>query len=178
AELRALADAKRLEKVTAAELATAVSAQAQHKEGRGTGPAVVVEELGSDEEDVYEGRVEEDEDDSKQMTENTPEVRTQMYREIAQQKKEKAERDRVNAPKERDYEQEHSKAVEEARRKEEEMGEREVRQKNEGGFAFSWDEEGKPGHIVLEVSLSRHMDSSLIDVDVHPSYVSVVVKGK
>ena len=55
---------------------------------------------------------------------------------------------------------------------------RDIRQKNEGGFAFSWDEEGSPGHIVLEVSLSKHMDSSLIDVDVHPTYVSVVVKGK
>lgn len=55
---------------------------------------------------------------------------------------------------------------------------RDVRQKNEGNFVFSWDEEGTPGSIVLEVSLPKHLDSSLIDVDVHPAYVSVVVKGK
>ena len=26
--------------------------------------------------------------------------------------------------------------------------------------------------------MARHLDSSLIDVDVHPSYVSMVIKGK
>jgi hypothetical protein len=31
---------------------------------------------------------------------------------------------------------------------------------------------------VLEVRVARHLDSSLIDVDVHPSYVSMVIKGK
>lgn len=35
-----------------------------------------------------------------------------------------------------------------------------------------------PGNIVLEVSVPRYLDSSLIDLDVHPHYVSIVIKGK
>ena len=34
------------------------------------------------------------------------------------------------------------------------------------------------GVISLDVSLPKHLDSSLIDVDVHPSYVSIVIKSK
>jgi protein TilB len=30
----------------------------------------------------------------------------------------------------------------------------------------------------LEIKLSKFLDSSLVDVDVHPTYVSVVIKGK
>jgi protein TilB len=55
---------------------------------------------------------------------------------------------------------------------------REIKQKNEGQYVFRWDEERSPGNIILEVELSRHLDSSLIDVDVHPTYVSVIVKSK
>jgi len=54
----------------------------------------------------------------------------------------------------------------------------EIKQKNEGGWEFFWDEESRPGTVVLEVRVARHLDSSLIDVDVHPSYVSIVIKGK
>lgn len=54
----------------------------------------------------------------------------------------------------------------------------EIKQKNEGGWEFFWDEESRPGAVVLEVRVARHLDSSLIDVDVHPSYVSMVIKGK
>jgi len=53
-----------------------------------------------------------------------------------------------------------------------------VKQKNEGGWEFRWDEESRPGFIVLEVAVAKHLDSSLIDVDVHPSYVSIVIKAK
>merc|ERR1712146_363349 len=75
-----------------------------------------------------------------EMTENTPEARVEMYREIAANKKE-------------------------------------IRQKNEGGYAFSWDED-TPGVITLDVSIPKHLDSSLIDVDVHPNYISIVIKSK
>jgi protein TilB len=117
-------------------------------------------------------------DTANDMSENTPEAREEIYREMAQQKKEKEDRDKANRPRERDYEKEHAAKKEEVRRKEEELGEREVRQKNEGGWKFRWDEESKRGYIILEVCLNRHLDSSLIDVDVHPSYVSMVVKSK
>lgn len=54
----------------------------------------------------------------------------------------------------------------------------EIRQKNEGGWDFTWDEDSKAGHIILEVHTPRFLDSSLIDVDIHPTYVSVIIKSK
>lgn len=32
--------------------------------------------------------------------------------------------------------------------------------------------------IILDVAVFRHMDTSLIDVDIQPDYVRVVIKGK
>lgn len=55
---------------------------------------------------------------------------------------------------------------------------REIKQKNEGGWEFYWDEESRPGVVVLEVRVQKFLDSSLIDVDVHPTYVSMVIKSK
>jgi len=179
-ELRLLAAAKREEKAKKALLA----ATAQPKSAPKKKSASRVEELDeqgnvicedaedSDEEDAPE----EEEDDG--LTENTPEARQEIYRELAQQKKEKEDRENANKPRERDYEAEQAAAIEATRLKEEEAGEREVRQKNEGGWDFRWDEESRPGNIVLEVSVARHLDSSLIDVDVHPQYVSMVIKSK
>jgi hypothetical protein len=78
----------------------------------------------------------------------------------------------------RDYDAEQAQAVAEVRAKEEQSGERDVKQKNEGHWDFTWDEESRPGHVVLDVSLPKHLDSSLIDVDVHPNYVSMIIKSK
>jgi hypothetical protein len=47
-----------------------------------------------------------------------------------------------------------------------------------GGWDFRWDEDSKPGFVILEVSIPKHLDSSLIDVDVHPNYISIVIKSK
>lgn len=54
----------------------------------------------------------------------------------------------------------------------------EIKQKNEGGWEFYWDEESRPGFVILEVKVARFLDSSLIDVDVHPGYVSMIIKSK
>lgn len=54
----------------------------------------------------------------------------------------------------------------------------EIKQKNEGGWEFYWDEESRPGVVVLEVRVQKFLDSSLIDVDVHPTYVSMIIKSK
>mmetsp|Transcript_28801 Transcript_28801/g.63922 ORF Transcript_28801/g.63922 Transcript_28801/m.63922 type:complete len:270 (-) Transcript_28801:67-876(-) len=111
------------------------------------------------------------------MTENTPEVRVKIYQELAQQKKDKEERENVNKPKKRDFDKEQKESIKQVREKEElEAGE--VKQRNEGGWDFYWDEDIKPGSVVLEVRVPRHLDSSLIDVDIHPTYVSVVIKSK
>jgi protein TilB len=130
---------------------------------------IVVEDV-SDEED--EGG-----EDDNELTENTPEVREEIYRELAAQKKEKEDRDNANKPRERDYEKEQKEAIEAVRAKEEEE-KGEIRQKNEGGWEFKWDEDSKPGYLILDIPLPKHLDSSLIDVDVHPSYCSIIIKSK
>lgn len=59
-----------------------------------------------------------------------------------------------------------------------------IKQKNEGKWAFILrdmdDEPGGPhrGCVVLEVALPRHLDSSLVDVDVQPTWASLVIKTK
>ena len=53
-----------------------------------------------------------------------------------------------------------------------------IRQKNEGGWEFTWDEDEKKGFVQLNVKLSSYLDSSLIDVDIHPLYISIVIKTK
>ena len=54
----------------------------------------------------------------------------------------------------------------------------EIKQRNEGGWEFRWDEESRPGYILLEVDVPKFLDSSLIDVDVHPTYISMIIKSK
>jgi protein TilB len=105
----------------------------------------------------------------------TPEVRVKMYEEIAEQKAEKEERANHMKPKERDFEREQAKAVAKQRAREE-AGK--IQQCNQGKWEFHWDEESKPGHVVLDVHIQRHLDSTLIDLDVHPHYVSVIIKSK
>ena len=107
-------------------------------------------------EDALESSDEEEspERDGEQMTENTPEVRTEMQLETAASKKKKEDEQAKMRPKERDYDKEHQAAKDAIRRKEEESGEREVMQKNEGRYDFSWDET-KSGNLELEVS--RHI---------------------
>lgn len=100
-----------------------------------------------------------------------------MYLEVAEQKAEKQKRQSEMAPRERDYEKEQAERVEEIRQREQESNGR-VRQCNEGKWDFIVDEETRPGFVVLDVAVQRHLDSSLIDVDVHPSWVSVVIKSK
>jgi hypothetical protein len=77
-ELRALAAAKRSEKTAERELKEAAKAAEPKKKSKPLSSRgdVVVEEVGSDEEDLYEGRIEEEEEaDSNEMTDHTPETR-------------------------------------------------------------------------------------------------------
>lgn len=136
---------------------------------------IIVEDVSDDEEDLATP-VDGMDDDG--MTENTPEVRQEIYRELAQQKKEKQDREDEMKPRKRDFDAEHKAALEGIRKKEEESGERDVKQKNEGNWDFKWDEDSKPGILILNVPVPKHLDSSLIDVDVHPSYVSIIIKSK
>lgn len=60
----------------------------------------------------FESEVEED---SEKLTENTPEARVEIYKELAAQKQAKEERSKVNAPRERDYTKEQIEATEKLR---------------------------------------------------------------
>jgi len=116
-------------------------------------------------------------EEREKLTDHSPETRNEIYRELAQQKKEKEEREKMNHPRERDIEKEHKESIARIREREEATGEREIKQKNEGHWSFSWDESSSLS-LSLSVSLPSHLDSSLIDVDVHPSYISVIIKNK
>eukprot|EP00611_Tribonema_gayanum_P005371 TRINITY_DN145_c2_g1_i2.p1 TRINITY_DN145_c2_g1~~TRINITY_DN145_c2_g1_i2.p1 ORF type:complete len:327 (+),score=76.18 TRINITY_DN145_c2_g1_i2:59-1039(+) len=90
---------------------------------------------------------------AEETTPHTPEVRTQIYRELAEQKREKDERQRENLPKERDFEQEHKAATEKARQRELEGV---VRQCNEGKLDFFFDEQSFHGHLLLDIAVPRY----------------------
>ena len=60
-------------------------------------------------------------------------------------------------------------------REREERGE--IRQCNDGKWKFSFSEDS-PGFVVLDVHVQKHLSSSLVDVDCHPLYISIVIKSK
>lgn len=105
----------------------------------------------------------------------TPETRREMYMELAEQKEEEEARKRENMPQERNTEAEHEEALRKARMLEE-RNDGTIRQCNEGKWEFRLLDEILD--IILEVDLPRFLDTSLIDVDVHPSFVSIVIKNK
>ncbi|KAE9133506.1 hypothetical protein PF010_g2774 [Phytophthora fragariae] len=105
----------------------------------------------------------------------TPYTRREMYLEVAEQKEDEEARRRENRLKERNTEAEHEEALPKAR-VQEERGDEAIRQCNEGTWEFRLMDEILD--VILEVDLPRFLDSSLVDVDVHPSYVSFVAKNK
>lgn len=138
--------------------ATDVSAQSKRTESEPQKPKKSV--LGSDEKVPY-----------------TPHTRREMYMELAEQKETEEARKRENQPKERNIEAEHAEALRKVRLQEQQDdSERAIRQCNEGKWDFRFFDE--IFEVVLEVDLPRFLDTSLIDVDVHPSYVSIVAKNK
>lgn len=138
--------------------ATDVSAQSKRTESEPQKPKKSV--LGSDEKVPY-----------------TPHTRREMYMELAEQKETEEARKRENQPKERNTEAEHAEALRKVRLQEQQDdSEQVIRQCNEGKWDFRFFDE--IFEVVLEVDLPRFLDTSLIDVDVHPSYVSIVAKNK
>ncbi|TMW69552.1 hypothetical protein Poli38472_001708 [Pythium oligandrum] len=115
--------------------------------------------------------------ESQEKVPYTPHTRREMYMELAEQKEEEEARRRENQPRERNMEAEHEAALQEVRRQEEKAkDEHSIRQCNEGKWDFRLFDEDL--EIILEVDLPRFLDTSLVDVDVHPSYVSMVIKNK
>jgi hypothetical protein len=113
---------------------------------------------------------------------------------MAEQKAEQEARRREMEPRKRDFVAEQAAAVEATRAKEQaavaaaaggvavadapDGSADSLRQTNEGRWAFELEEEDGAGNTVLRIPLSRFLDTSLVDVDVHPSYVSIVIKGR
>lgn len=106
----------------------------------------------------------------------TPHTRREMYLELAEQKETEEARKRENQPKERNPDKEHIATLARIRSQEQADDDASVRQCNEGKWVFRLHDELET--IVLEVDLPRFLDTSLIDVDVHPAYVSIVAKNK
>jgi len=103
--------------------------------------------------------------------------RLEMYREIAEEKMEAECRQKEMEPKDRDYATEHSLTIEQQRKKERECGTH-IRQCNEGRYVFRMNEEDGKGNVILEIDIPKFIDTSLVDVDVQPTYASIVVKNK
>lgn len=110
-----------------------------------------------------------------EMSEHAPEVRTEMYREIGEQKEKEERRKKEMLPKERDYEREHEDSVETIRLKERSSSK--VLQCNQGRWEFEIREDDR-NNLILDLHLSKHIVSSLIDVDVQPTYCSIIIKNK
>ncbi len=47
----------------------------------------------------------------------------------------------------------------------------------EGKWTYSWEDE-HPDYIRLDVSVPKHLSTSLIDVDVHPTFITIIIKSK
>lgn len=81
-ELRALAAVKRAEKEADAlqKQNSTKSVSSKVAPSKSSKNDVIVEEIGSDEEDVYEGKIDDiDENDPNELTDNTPETRNAVY---------------------------------------------------------------------------------------------------
>eukprot|EP00550_Attheya_septentrionalis_P007418 CAMPEP_0198295722 /NCGR_PEP_ID=MMETSP1449-20131203/29214_1 /TAXON_ID=420275 /ORGANISM="Attheya septentrionalis, Strain CCMP2084" /LENGTH=454 /DNA_ID=CAMNT_0043996115 /DNA_START=26 /DNA_END=1390 /DNA_ORIENTATION=+ len=113
------------------------------------------------------------------VTHHSPETRVRQSREMARHKAEKESLQRANyQPKKRDEEKfsfEHKNAIEMARQSEDDE---KIRNCNEGKWEFTLDEETRPGYFVLDVTLQKYLSTSLVDVDVHPTFVRIVIKSK
>ena len=52
----------------------------------------------------------------------------------------------------------------------------EVRQKNEGQWAFSLQDSEDGSAVELDVEIGRYMDTSLVKADVQPSFVRLLIR--
>ena len=121
--------------------------------------------------------VEEDEDDDDdELCGHTPQARLKMYREVTKEKEEKEKREESMRPRVRDDDKEHAEALSKEKSYLEETKSDDVRQCNQGGFSFSFDED--ENNIYFEVSVPKNLSTALIDANVFPTYISVVIKQK
>ena len=103
----------------------------------------------------------------------TPESRLEMYREIAEEKQEKEDREKKMRPRERNYSKEHFATVARIRAEEaaHDAGEtarakkgQPINQCNQSGCGFKFREDAR--NVYVDVELPKFLDTSLVDVDV------------
>lgn len=176
AELRELAASRRKEKAKGKALSTTNASSERHIDAEevAIGASNNVGEGNNREEEAPIG--------DQELTEHSPSVRARISREMAAQREAKAAKERANQPRhrgEKEFEEEQRETVERSQEREAKAEERgEIRQCNDGKLAFSFDESTIPGSVILSVAVQKYLSTSLIDVDVHPSYISIVIKSK
>jgi len=135
-------------------------------------------------------------------TEHNPATRTKMSNELYDQKQAKEKEQNANAPPkpkgEKEWEEEHANTVQKVREKEEQSREVKrsnaaedetgnitkkdggIKQCNQGKYQFWFEEEASTNKesLIMRVAIPKYLSTSLIDVDIHPTYVSVVIKSK
>lgn len=116
-------------------------------------------------------------DKGEKLEKYTPQSRYEMYREMAQDEKDK-KKDSEEATRfaaKKDYMKE---AMDKLNVKEVEQDDGTLpRQRNTCRYDFEIDEDQK-GNIVAVLKLPKFMDTSLIDVDMHPRWFQCLMKGK
>ncbi|KAL7480441.1 hypothetical protein ACHAW6_009689 [Cyclotella cf. meneghiniana] len=133
--------------------------------------------------------------DENAPTHHNPETRNKISNEMYAQKqsKERQETSHLVPQKgEKELEVEHMATVRKIREREEQniagrdehKANDEIKQCNQGKWQFWFEESGtaKRGRngddLIMRIAVPKHLSTSLIDVDIHPTYVSVIIKSK
>lgn len=117
--------------------------------------------------------------DDEDACEWSPETRVAIAVEQAEQKRKEDERKAEMSAPERNYEAEHRAKYEKVKEAEATATkEKPLRQCNEARVDFHMEEEDGKGNVTLRIPLSKFLDNSLLDVDVHPFHITVLIKGK
>jgi protein TilB len=53
-----------------------------------------------------------------------------------------------------------------------------IRQANEGKYEFKFSESQDKVNVILELWVPKFMDTSLVNIDLNPTYVRIEIKGK
>ena len=143
---------------------------------------------------IINEQLDEEIDNDDAPTHHNPQTRTKISNEMYAEKqtKEKQETAHLVPQKgEKDWEEEHQATVQKVREREEQQtisaskelkANGEIKQCNQGKWSFWFEESditnGKGGNLTMTIALPKHLSTSLIDVDIHPTYVSIIVKSK
>ncbi|KAL7490861.1 hypothetical protein ACHAWT_000381 [Skeletonema menzelii] len=120
-------------------------------------------------------------------TKHNPETRMKISNEVYDQKMAKEKQASENTVKhkgEKEWEEEHKDTVqkEKARGFEDKSSRNDkIKQCNQGKYNFWFEEERSNSGVetlILRVDIPKHLSTSLIDVDIHPNHVVVVIKNK